>query len=185
MAIASSIASTVSAYSLRQMEFSVVADGSTSSSCNAWCDRRSSRFDIAFHTLWVETKPNISYRFNVSWWNSEGSMSVSASLERFVSHFNQYESIWMSNLILLCKLTVVIPRLPCLFRMAKAVSSTVELVNYVTSVSVDSCKFAMSAFASKCFPIELVPCSNGWRESWWQTIHMMPGLPLSSIPQCK
>jgi len=58
-------------------------------------------------------------------------------------------------------LTIVIPRLPFRFRMAKAVSSTVELVNSDTSDSVYSFNFAMCAFASKCFPIELVPCSDG------------------------
>ena len=45
------IASTVSAYSLRQMLLRVVADGSTSSLRNAVYDRRSSRFDIAFHEI--------------------------------------------------------------------------------------------------------------------------------------
>jgi hypothetical protein len=49
----------------------------------------------------------------------------------------------MSNLIFLCKLTIVIPRLPCLFKMVKAVSSTVEVVNSVTSVSDNSFNFAM------------------------------------------
>jgi hypothetical protein len=43
----------------------------------------------------------------------------------------------------LCKLTSVIPRLPSLFRMATAGSSTVELVNSVTSDSVNSFNFAM------------------------------------------
>jgi len=69
--------------------------------------------------------------------------------------------------------------------MAKAVSLTVELVNWETSGSVDSFHIAMWAFASKCLPIELVPCCDGWRRTWSQTIHMMPGLPVSSIPQCK
>jgi len=91
----------------------------------------------------------------------------------------------MSNLIYLCILSSVIPRLPCPFKMAKAVSSTVLLVNSETSISVNSFTFAMWAFASKCFPIELVPCSDGWRRTWWQTIHMMPGLPVASIPECR
>jgi len=69
--------------------------------------------------------------------------------------------------------------------MAKAVPSTVELVNSVTSDFVNSFNFAMGAFASKCFPIELVPLSDTWRRTRWQTIHMMPGLPVSSLPQCK
>jgi len=46
-------------------------------------------------------------------------------------------------MIFLCKLTIVIPRLLCLFRIAKAVSSTVEMVNSVTSYFVDSFDFAM------------------------------------------
>jgi len=67
----------------------------------------------------------------------------------------------------------------------KAVSSTVELANSVTSDSVDLFNFAMWACASKCFPIEPVPSSDGWQRTWWQTILMMPGLPVSSIPQWK
>jgi len=46
-------------------------------------------------------------------------------------------------MIFLCKLTIVITRLPCLFMMAKAVSSTVELVNSVTSDYVNLFNFAM------------------------------------------
>jgi hypothetical protein len=46
-------------------------------------------------------------------------------------------------MILLWKLTFVIPLLPCHFGMAKAVSATVELVNSVTSDSVNSFNFAM------------------------------------------
>jgi len=91
----------------------------------------------------------------------------------------------MSPMNFSCELTIVIPRLPCLFNMASAASSTVELVNSVTSNSVSSFNFVMCAFARKCLPIELVPCSDGWRRTWWQMIHMMPGLRVSSIPQCK
>jgi len=64
-------------------------------------------------------------------------------------------------MVLRCNLTIVNPRLPCLVRMAKAVSSTVELVNSVTSDSVNWFSFAMLAFGSKCFPIELVTYSDG------------------------
>jgi hypothetical protein len=46
----------------------------------------------------------------------------------------------------------------------------------VTSDSVNWVTFMMWAFPSKCFPIELVPCSNGWQRTWWQTINLMPGL---------
>jgi len=102
------------------------------------------------------------------WWNSEVSKSSAASLERFVCHFGQYGFNWKWNIMYLGTLTIVIPRLPCLFRKAKAVSSTIELVNSVTSDSVNSFNFAMWAFASKCFPIELVPCSDRWRRTWWQ-----------------
>jgi len=179
------IASTVSAYSLRQMLLRVVADGSTRSSRNALYDRCSSRFDIAFHGICAETNPNMRYRFHMSWWNSEVSKSLAASLERLVCHSSQYGTTWMSNMTWLSVLTMEIPRLPCLLRMAKAVSSTVELVNSVTSYPVNSFNFAMWAFASKCFPIEPLPCSDGWRRTWWHTIHMMPGLPFSAIPQCK
>jgi len=121
----------------------------------------------------------------VSWWNSEVSKSWAASLEHFVCHFGHYGSTWMSNVIWLCEHTIVIPHLACLFSMAKAVSATVKLVNSVTFDSVKLYDFAMWAFASKCFPIELVQCSDGWRWTWWQTIHMLPELPVSSVPQCK
>ena len=95
------------------------------------------------------------------------------------------DKIWISSMNFLCELTIGIPRLPCLFSMANADSSTVELVNSVTSDCVSLCNFVICAFASKCFQIELVPCSEGWRRTWWQTIHMMPGLPVASILQCK
>ena len=49
----------------------------------------------------------------------------------------------MSNIIVLCELTTVIPRLPCLIRIADTVSSTVELVNSVTSDSVNLFHSAM------------------------------------------
>jgi len=97
-------------------------------------------------------------------------------------------SIWINMDVksdLPLRTTIVISRLPCLIRMANAVTSTVELVNSVTSDAVNSFNFVMWAFASKFFLIQLVPCSDGWRRTWWQTIHIMPGLPVSSIPQCK
>lgn len=46
----------------------------------------------------------------------------------------------MSYTNLLCTFTNAIPPLPCLFRISKAVQSTFELVNSVTSHSVTSCK---------------------------------------------
>jgi len=180
-----SIASTVSTCFLWQMLLRVVGDGSTRSSRNAVYECHSSRFDIVFHGMWAETSPNIRFWLHVSSWHSKVSQFLAASLECFVCHFGQYRITWMSNMISLCELTIVIPQLPGVFRMGKAVSSTIEVVNSVTSDSVNSFHFVMWAYASKCFVIELVPCSDGWRRTWWQTIHMMPGLPVSSIPQCK
>jgi len=81
--------------------------------------------------------------------------------------------------------TIEFPRLLCILRMAQAVSLTVELLNSVTSVSDNWFNFAMWVFDSKCFVIELVPCSDGWQRTWWQTIHMISGQPISSILQCK
>jgi len=95
------------------------------------------------------------------------------------------EETWKSNMNFLCELTIVIPQLPFLLRIAKAISSTVELVNSVTSNSINSFHFPICAFANKWFPIELVRCSDGWPSNWWQMIHTMPGQLVSSIPQCK
>jgi len=91
----------------------------------------------------------------------------------------------MSNIDCVSKFTTVIPWHPWLFRMSRADSSTVKLINLVTSDSVNSFYIAMSAFASKCFLIELVPCSDARQRTWWQTIHMIPGLPVFSLSQCK
>jgi hypothetical protein len=90
----------------------------------------------------------------------------------------------MSNIIFLCEHTIVTPGLPCLIKMAKAVSLTVERVNLMTSDSVNSFNFAMGAFASKDFPNELVLSSDGWLRTCSQTLHMIPGLSVSSIPPC-
>jgi len=91
----------------------------------------------------------------------------------------------MSNIICFCERTTVIARLHCLFSIGKAVSSTIELVNSVTSNYINLFNFAMWAFASKWFPIEVVPCSDGWRRTWWQIVCMIPGLPVSPILQWK
>jgi hypothetical protein len=92
---------------------------------------------------------------------------------------------WILNLNFVCQLTIGIPLLHFLLSMAKAVSSTIELFNSVTSDSVYSFNFAMCTFGTMCLPIELVPYSDGWRRTWWQTIYMMPRMPVSSIPQCQ
>jgi len=112
-------------------------------------------------------------------------MSWAAILERFVCHLSQYGLTWMWNMNFLCECTIIIPRIPCLIKMANAVSWTVQLVNSVTFDSVNSSHFAMWAFASKCFPIEVVSCFDGWWRTWLQTMHMIPELPVSSIVQCK
>jgi len=179
------IASTLSVNSLRQMLLRVIADCMTRSSHNALCDRRSSRFDTAFHGICDETHANMRSRVHVSWCNSDLSQSSAAILERLVCQFGQYGLNWISIMLFLCKLTIVIPQLPCLFRMSNALSSTIEPFNSVTSVSVTSFNFAIWAVASRWFPIVSIPRSNEWWRTWWQMIHMMPGLLDSSIQQCK
>jgi len=160
------IVSLVGADFLRHMRLRVEPDGSTSSSRNAVYDCRSCRFGITFHGMWAETNPNMRYWFDMSWWNWEVSKFLAASLEDLVCHLGQYGSTWKSNMVFLCELTIVIPQLSSLFKMAKAVSSTVEVVNSVTSDSVNLFNFAMWAFASNYFPIELVSCSDGCRRAW-------------------
>jgi len=162
----------------------VIEDGSTKSLLNASYDCYSSKFHIEFHAIWAETNPNVSLRFLVSWWNLDVLKFSAASLKPFVCDFGQYGLTWMSNMIFLCELTNVIPRLPCLFTMAKSVSSTVQLVNSLTFASGNLFYYAMWAFTSKRFPIELVPYYDGWQRSWWQTIHLIPGLPVCSMQQC-
>ena len=68
--------------------------------------------------------------------------------------------------------------------MAKAVSSTFELVDSVISNSVTSFDFIMCALASRCFQIELVPGSDWWWRTWNEMMDMMPWLLVSSILQC-
>ena len=68
----------------------------------------------------------------------------------------------MLNLNVLSEFTIAIPRHPCRFCRAYVVSSTVMLVRLGTYDSVNSFNSVMCTFASKCFPIELVPCSGGW-----------------------
>ena len=59
----------------------------------------------------------------------------------------------MLNMTFLCELTLGIPRLPCLLSMAKAVSSTIELVNSVTSDSVNSFNFVMCTLPASVSPL--------------------------------
>jgi len=85
----------------------------------------------------------------------------------------------------LCKHTIVIPRLPCLFTIAKTVSSMVVLVNLETPNTIDSFIFGMSAFACKSIAIELVWYSDGWRRTWCPMVHMMRRLQFCSILLCQ
>jgi len=57
------------------------------------------------------------------------------------------------NMNFLCELTIRIPRLPSLLSMAKAVLPTVELVNSVTSDSVNLFYFGMSALPASVCPL--------------------------------
>jgi len=59
----------------------------------------------------------------------------------------------MLNMNFLCELTIVIPGLLCLFSMANAVSSTVVLVNWEMSDSVNLVNF------DSCFCLEVFPHS--------------------------
>ena len=68
----------------------------------------------------------------------------------------------MSNINFFCKLTIVIPQLPWLFSMTTAVLLSIELVDSVISDYVNLFNITMCAFASKCFSIELVTCTDGW-----------------------
>ena len=84
-----------------------------------------------------------------------------------------------------CNLTIVIPWLCWLLSMAKVNSSMVVLAISETSDSVTSFNFEMCTFACQCFPMELVPCSDGWWITSWQKIYIIPGLLVSIILQCK
>jgi hypothetical protein len=53
------IRSTISVYSLRQMQLNMLAEGSTNSLRNALSGCCSSRLDIEFHGLCAETNPNM------------------------------------------------------------------------------------------------------------------------------
>jgi hypothetical protein len=63
----------------------------------------------------------------------------------------------MLNLNFLCELTTVNPPLPCLYSMAKAVSTTVKLINSAIYDMVNSSNYEICPFGNKCFIIELVP----------------------------
>ena len=162
----------------------VEADGSMRWLRNVMYYCRSSEYHIAFHGIQAETNPHMRYRLHVSWWNSEVSKSLSANFEGLIWCCKQYESNLISNLIFLRKLNIVIPPPPCLLKMGEADPSTVELVNSVTPVYDNLFNFAIWAFASKCFCIELLQYSYGWRRTRMETIYIMPWLRVPWIPQC-
>ena len=95
------------------------------------------------------------------------------------------DQTWMSNMNFLCELTIAIPWLACLLRMATAVSLRFELVNSLTSDSFNLFYAAMWAVPRRLFLIELFAWSDGWQRNRWQTIHMILWVPVSSITQCK
>jgi len=168
-----------------QIFLRVLADGSTSSLWNALYIHHRSRFDIASQGIWAK---------RILTWGSDSTclgeiLKLQSSLLTVWSIVSvncmNIGKIWLSNMNFLCELTIVIARLPCLLNIAQGVSSTVVPVYSETSDSVNSFNFAMCACASKCFSIELVPWSDWWQRTWWHTIHMMPGLQVCSIVQCK
>jgi len=95
------------------------------------------------------------------------------------------DRISILNINFHCELTIAFAWLPCLFSMAKAASPTIELVNSVTSDTVHLYNFELCAFVNNCFTTKLVPCFDGCWRTWWQKIHLMPGMLASSILQCK
>jgi len=160
-----------------------LVNGSSSGLCNAIYDLRSYWFDIAFHGTWTKTNANIRWQFQLSWWNSAVTKSVDDSLEHLIRQLIYY----ISDLYLKYEFPL---------RTYYCNSSTSLSLQYGQSCFInhwtgrcsdiqqfDLCNFAMSAFGSKFFPIQLVPCSEGWQTTWWQMIHMMPGLSVLSIPQ--
>jgi hypothetical protein len=54
------IASTVIGYSLQQILLKVLTEGNVNSHSTALYDRLSSRFDLAFHGICAETRPNVT-----------------------------------------------------------------------------------------------------------------------------
>ena len=61
------LASTISVYSFRQILLRVLVDGNINSLRNELYDHCSLRIDIVFPGLCAEMKPNMRYRFQVSW----------------------------------------------------------------------------------------------------------------------
>ena len=99
-------------------------------------------------------------------WTNSFSMSYTLRKNNFPNE--------ISTLTSLCKLTIVIPQVSCLFSKAKVVPSNNRLLNSVTSNPVNLFICVMCIMTSKCFASKLVPWSDGWRRTRWQTLHIMP-----------
>jgi hypothetical protein len=69
--------------------------------------------------------------------------------------------------------------------MDRADLSTFKLLIFVTSQCARLFDFMMWAVAKRCCNIRLVPCSDGWRRTWFQTTLIMPMLPVYTILQKK
>jgi hypothetical protein len=100
--------------------------------------------DLIWHTMQYDLKQILTSGSSSSCLGEIGKIQIP---ELPVSNILTVISVNMDQpgcqMIFVCELTIVIPRLQCLLRMAKAVSSTVELLNSVTSDSVNVLYFAM------------------------------------------
>jgi len=72
---------------------------------------------------------------------------------------------YISNLDVVCELTIRIPLLPCLGNISKGDSPTIELIDSVNSSAVNLFNIAMCVFTSKILHTEQVPYSDGWRRT--------------------
>jgi hypothetical protein len=95
------------------------------------------------------------------------------------------DRILILNMNFHCEHTIVFPWLCCLFNMAKAAPPNFELRNSVTCDTVNLYNFGLCAFAHQCFTTEPFSYFDECWRTWWQTMHLMPGMLASSIPQCK
>jgi hypothetical protein len=80
-------------------------------------------------------------------------------------NYDNISKIKLLNMNIFCDLPIVISQLACLFNMANAALSMVVLVDSKSSDSATPYNIAICAFANHCFPMELVPCSDGWQRT--------------------
>jgi hypothetical protein len=83
----------------------------------------------------------------------------------------------------LCELTIVIHQLLGHFNMAKVVSLIVELLHSVTFKWIHLINFLICTVTSNFFPTKQIPRYGRWQMTWWQAIHMIPKMPVVSLPQ--